>query len=89
MLSFSLQFALWQTGAVLRMKGNTVQSLLEPQPHYLMIHYKLKDSFSLVYLTLLSVIQGVALADLALILSGGYQQFTVGPGCSFLSTLGW
>jgi hypothetical protein len=89
MLSFSLQFALWQTGAVLRMKGNTVQSLLEPQPHYLMIHHKLKDSFSLVYLTLLSVIQGVALADLALVVGACYQQFTLGAGYSSLSTLGW
>src|SRR5437588_8025989 len=54
-----------------------MQSVLEPQPHYLVIHHKLKDSFSLVYLTLLSVIQGVALADLALIVGAGYQQFTV------------
>ena len=54
-----------------------MQSVLEPQPHYLVIHHKLKDSFSLVYLTLLSVIQGVALADLALVVGAGYQQFTV------------
>src|SRR5213078_703187 len=77
MLSFSRQFALWQTGAVLRKKGNTMQSVLDPQPHYRMMHHKLKDSFSLVYLTLLSVIQGVALADLALIMGAGYQQLTV------------
>src|SRR5436305_12795114 len=77
MLSFSRQFALWQTGAVLRKKGNTMQSVLEPQPHYLMIHHKLKDSLSPVYLTLLSVIQGVALTDLALVVGAGYPQFTV------------
>jgi hypothetical protein len=77
MLSFSRQFALCQTGAVLRKKGNTMQSVLEPQPHHRVIHHKLKDSLSPVYLTLLSVIQGVALADLALIVSAGYQQFTV------------
>jgi hypothetical protein len=76
MLSFSLQFALWQTGAVLRKKGNTMQSVLEPQPHYLKIHHKLKDSLSPVYLTLLSVIQGVALADLTHVVAAGYQQFT-------------
>src|SRR6266702_3896641 len=54
-----------------------MQSVLEPQPHYRVIHHKLKDSLSPVYLTLLSVIQGVALADLALIVGAGYQQFTV------------
>src|SRR5438093_1332304 len=54
-----------------------MQSVLEPQPHYLMIHHKLKDSLSPVYLTLLSVIQGVALADLALVVGAGYPQFTV------------
>jgi hypothetical protein len=77
MLSFSLQFALWQTGAVLRKKGNMMQSVLEPQPHYLMIHHKLKGSLSPVYLTLLSVIQGVALAYLALVVGAGYQQFAL------------
>jgi hypothetical protein len=76
MLSFSLQFALWQTGAVLRKKGDTTQSVLEPQPHYRVIHHKLKDWLSPVYLTLLSVIQGVALADLALVVEANYQQFT-------------
>ena len=54
-----------------------MQSVLEPQPHYRVIHHKLKDSLSPIYLTLLSVIQGVALADLALIVGAGYQQFTV------------
>jgi hypothetical protein len=54
-----------------------MQSVLEPQPHYLMIHHKLKDSLSPVYLTLLSVIQGVALADLALVVAANYQQFTL------------
>src|SRR5215831_3449962 len=41
-----------------------------------MIHHKLKDSLNPVYLTLLSVIQGMALADLALVVSTTYQQFT-------------
>jgi hypothetical protein len=77
MLSFSRQFALWQTDAVLRKKGNTMQSVLEPQPHFIVIHHKLKDSLSPLYLTLLSVIQGVALADLALVVAANYQQFTL------------
>jgi hypothetical protein len=54
-----------------------MQSVLEPQPHHLMMHHKLKDSLSPVYLTLLSVIQGVALADLALVVGANYQQFTL------------
>ena len=54
-----------------------MQSVLEPQPHYRVIHHKLKDSLSPIYLTLLSVIQGVVLADLSLVVGAGYQQFTV------------
>src|SRR2546430_332215 len=54
-----------------------MQSVLEPQPHYRVIHHKLKDSLSPIYLTLLSVIQGVALADLALVVAANYQQFTL------------
>jgi hypothetical protein len=77
MLSFSRQFAHWQTGVVLRQKGNTMQSVLEPQPHYLVIHHKLKDSLSPIYLTLLSVIQGAVLADLSLVVAANYQQFTL------------
>jgi hypothetical protein len=54
-----------------------MQSVLEPQPHYRVIHHTLKDSLSPIYLTLLSVIQGVALADLALVVAANYQQFTL------------
>src|SRR5947209_13342763 len=53
-----------------------MQSVLEPQPHYRVIHHKLKDSLSPIYLTLLSVIQCVALADLALVVAANYEQFT-------------
>ena len=54
-----------------------MQAIPEPQGHHLLVKKRLTDSFSLVYLTLLSVIQGVALADLALVVGAGYQQFTV------------
>ena len=54
-----------------------MQSALEPQPHHRVIHHKLKDSLSPVYLTVLSVIQGVALADLALVVASNYQQFSL------------
>jgi len=38
---------------------------------------QLKDSFGNIYLTALSVIQGVALADLVSVVSAEYKQFTV------------
>ncbi len=43
-----------------------MHSALEPQPHHRVLHHKMKDSFTPIYLTVLSVIQGVTLADLAL-----------------------
>ena len=52
-------------------------SVLEPEPHHRVLHYRLKDSFAPTYLTVLSVIQGVALADLASVVVAGYQQFTI------------
>lgn len=53
-----------------------MQAVREPQGHHLLVQQKLKDQFSPVYLTMLSVIQGVALADLALVVGTNYQQFT-------------
>lgn len=50
---------------------------LEPEPHHRVLHHKMKDSFTPNYLTVLSVIQGVALADLASVVVAGYKQFTV------------
>lgn len=52
-------------------------SVPEPEQHHLLVQQKLKDSFTPSYLTALSVIQGVALADLALVVAGNYQQFTL------------
>ena len=54
-----------------------MQSVLEPHPHHHVIHHKLKDSLSPIYLTFLSVIQGVVLADLAVVVAANYQQFTL------------
>jgi hypothetical protein len=54
-----------------------MSSVLEPEPHHRMLHRKLKDSFTPTYLTLLSVIQAVALTDLATIVATEYEQFTV------------
>src|SRR5947209_4013561 len=54
-----------------------MHSVREPEPHYLLVHQKLKESFVLVYLTALCVIQGVALADLAFVVGTNFQQFTL------------
>ncbi len=53
-----------------------MHSALEPEPHHRMLHHKMKESYTPNCLTVLSVIQGVALADLALVVAG-YQQFTL------------
>jgi len=58
-------------------KGKHMQSVLEPEPHHQVLHHRLKDSFAPTYLTALSVIQGVALADLGSVVVAGYQQFTI------------
>jgi hypothetical protein len=54
-----------------------MHSALEPEPQHQVLHHKMKDSFTASCLTVLSVIQGVALADLALVVVAGYQQFTL------------
>jgi hypothetical protein len=54
-----------------------MHSALEPQPHHHVLHHKMKDSFTPSCLTVLSVIQGVALADLASVVVAGYKQFTL------------
>lgn len=51
--------------------------LSEPEPYHRLLHNKLKGSSASTYLTALSVIQGVALADLASIALAHPQQFTV------------
>ena len=54
-----------------------MHSVREPQPHHVLVQRKLKASFGGIYMTALSVIQGVALADLALVVESNYQQFTL------------
>ena len=50
---------------------------LEPEPDHVLLRRKLKGSFAPTYLTALSVIQGVALADLGSVVLAGYRQFTI------------
>lgn len=54
-----------------------MQAVLEPEPHHHMVQRKLKDSFTPTYLTALSVIQAVVLADLASVVLAGYRQFSI------------
>ena len=50
---------------------------LEPEPHHRVLHHRLNDAFTPTYLTILSIIQAVALTDLATIVAAEYRQFTV------------
>jgi hypothetical protein len=49
----------------------------EPEPHHRVLHHRLNDAFTPTYLTILSIIQAVALTDLATIVAAEYRQFTV------------
>ncbi len=49
----------------------------KPVPHHRALHHTMEDTFTSNCLTVLSVIQGVALADLASVVVGGYKQYTV------------
>ena len=50
---------------------------LEPEPHHRVLHHRLNDAFTPTYLTILSIIQAVALADLATLVAAEYRQFTL------------
>jgi hypothetical protein len=54
-----------------------MHTALEPEPHHRVLHHKMRDSYTPNCLTALSVIQGVALADLAVVVGAGYEQFTL------------
>jgi hypothetical protein len=45
--------------------------------HHIVVHGRMKDSFNSMYQTILSIIQGVALADLATIVVAKYPHFTI------------
>ena len=45
--------------------------------HHKVVYGRMKDSFTSMYQTILSIIQGVALADLATFVAAKYPQFTV------------
>jgi hypothetical protein len=49
----------------------------EPIQHHKLVHGRMKGSFMPMYQTILSIIQGVALADLASLVVAMYPQFTV------------
>ncbi len=49
----------------------------ESEPYYRVLHHRLNDAFTPMYLTILSIIQAVALTDLATVVAAEYRQFTV------------
>jgi len=54
-----------------------MNSVMKSEMRSLVIHHRLKDSFAPTYLTILSVIQGVALADLASVVAAEHRGFNV------------
>ena len=58
----------------------------KPIKHHKVVHGKMKDSFTSMYQTILSIIQGVALADLAAIVAAKYPQFTLVQWLMVLTT---
>jgi hypothetical protein len=47
------------------------------EPDHAQLHRQLRGAFAVTYLTMLSIIQGVALADLAGVVAGGYTHFSL------------
>jgi hypothetical protein len=54
-----------------------MRSLYEPVANHRVVHGRMKASFTSMYQTLLSIIQGVALADLATSVAVRYQHLTL------------
>ena len=67
-----------------------MQELIEhkenPVQQHKVVHRRMKDSFLSMYQTVLSIIQGVALADLATVVAGKYSQFTIVQWLMILTT---
>src|SRR5437762_81867 len=61
---------------------------LETEPHNRVLHHRLNDAFTPMYLTILSIIQAVALTDLATVVAAEYRQFTVANWLLALLTFG-
>jgi hypothetical protein len=61
----------------IKLEENQMRSLYEPAANHQVVHGRMKDSFTPMYQTLLSIIQGVALADLVTSVAARYQQLTI------------
>jgi hypothetical protein len=53
------------------------ENIDKPVKYHKVVHGRMKDSFTSMYQTILSIIQGVALADLATLVVAKYSQFTI------------
>jgi hypothetical protein len=58
-------------------EGSQMDSEYEPDQHHKVLHQRMKEAFTPTYQTFLSIIQGVALTDLAAIVATEHQQFTI------------
>jgi hypothetical protein len=58
-------------------EGSQMDSEHEPDQHPNVLHHRMKEAFTPTYQTFLSIIQGVALTDLAAIVATEHQQFTI------------
>jgi hypothetical protein len=54
-----------------------MNSGLEPEPHHRVLHHRLQDAFTPTYLTILSIIQAVALTDLVSVITAEHRVFTL------------
>ena len=84
----------WQTRrdrsrSKLLAKSTDDQALAEGKPpRHEIIRRRLKQSYGPTYLTVLSMIQGVALGDLASVVASGHQHFTLVQWALTLNTFG-
>lgn len=76
-MSFACQLTVLQSEAAVQKEEKQMHSAAEPELRYKVLQHRLKESFAPTYLTSLSVIQGVALADLASVVADGSKQFTI------------
>lgn len=60
----------------------------EPEPHHRMLHHRMYDSLGPTYLTILSIIQGVTLTDLASVVATECRHFTMVQWLLALLTFG-
>jgi hypothetical protein len=62
---------------ITNLEGTGGQAEDEAEPRHRLVHRRLKQSYGPTYLTILSIIQGVALGDLASVVASGHYHFSL------------